>query len=155
MEGRSENLENESPVEIELGGFEMEEDDDMVRTYFPHAMRNADTIKAAVDIVDSLGMHDENTLFAYSYCPDEINHKIGGFANVIHNHFGHSFSLGGLAGIPFSGKTGFGAYASHVPDEGNIFVLFAPHCAVSHKTYSTDMQFKPDEHICGYYHRNG
>lgn len=53
------------------------------------------------------------------------------------------FSLGGLGGVPFSGITGFGAYAAHVPDNGNIFILFAPHCAVSR------------EGLCGYYHRHG
>lgn len=35
--------------------------------------------------------------------------------------------IGGLGGIPFAGKTGFKAYASHVPDDGNLLILFAPH----------------------------
>lgn len=107
--------------------------DAMVRNYFPGAMRNNDTIKAAVRLAESLNMTQENTLFSYSICPDEINHNDGELANILHNHFGPPFSLGGLGGIPFSGKTGFGAYASHVPDNGNIFVLFAPHCAVAPK----------------------
>ena len=127
----------------------------MVRSYFPGAMRNEDAIKGVVHIAEGLGMNEVNTLFAYSVCPDEINHDHADLAYVLHNHFGPSFSLGGLGGIPFSGKTGFGAYASHVPDDGYIFVLFAPHCAVSPKTYASDMQFTPEEHICGYYHRLG
>lgn len=53
------------------------------------------------------------------------------------------FALGGLAGITFVGETGFSAYAHHVPDGGNLFILFAPHSAVS------------EEGKCGYYHRNG
>ena len=126
----------------------------MVRNYFPGAMRNDDTIKAVVSIAEGLGMNPVNTLFSYSVCPDEINHEFGDLAYVLHNHFGPSFSLGGLGGIPFSGKTGFGAYASHVPDDGYIFILFAPHCAVSHKTVGSS-QFDDDDHICGYYHRLG
>ena len=85
----------------------------------------------------------ENTLFSHSVCPDEINHEEGDITDELIKHFGEIFYLGGLGGIPFSGKTGFGAYASHVPDGGNIFVLFAPHCAVSEQGH------------CGYYHRHG
>lgn len=38
--------------------------------------------------------------------------------------------FGGLGGIPFAGKTGFNAYASHVPDDGHLLVLFAPHVGI-------------------------
>jgi len=88
-------------------------------------------------------MMKENTLFSHSVCPDEINHEENDITNRLRNHFKGHFSLGGLGGIPFSGKTGFAAYAGHVPDDGYIFVLFAPHCAVS------------TEGRCGYYHRRG
>ena len=40
------------------------------------------------------------------------------------------FPLGGLAGVPFVGKTGWGAFTSHVPTDGNIVVLFAPHVGI-------------------------
>ena len=40
------------------------------------------------------------------------------------------FPLGGLAGIPFVGKTGWNAFTSHVPTDGNIVVLFAPHVGI-------------------------
>lgn len=106
-------------------------------------MRNFDVVCGAVEIAHKLGLREENTLFSHSVCPDEINHEDGDITHVLRQHFGTHFSLGGLAGIPFSGKTGFGAYAHHVPEGGNIFVLFAPHCAVS------------EEGHCGYYHRLG
>jgi Limiting CO2-inducible proteins B/C beta carbonyic anhydrases len=76
-------------------------------------------------------------------CPDEINHEVGDITQELASHFGEVFSLGGLAGIPFSGKTGFAAYASHVPNDGSIFILFAPHWAIS------------EEGLCGFYHRHG
>jgi hypothetical protein len=88
-------------------------------------------------------MVKNNTLFSHSTCPDEINHESQDITFCLRDHFHGSFSLGGLAGIPFSGKTGFAAYASHVPDSGNIFVLFAPHVAVS------------EEGKIGYDHRRG
>ena len=37
------------------------------------------------------------------------------------------FPLGGLAGLPFTGKTGWAAFSSHCPSDGNIAILFAPH----------------------------
>ena len=39
--------------------------------------------------------------------------------------------MSGLAGLPFCGKTGWGAFTSHVPTDGNIVVLFAPHIGIS------------------------
>jgi hypothetical protein len=39
--------------------------------------------------------------------------------------------MGGLSGIPFVGSTGFNAFAHHVPENGNILVMFGPHVSVS------------------------
>jgi len=41
---------------------------------------------------------------------DEINHEAGDIANLFSTYLGEVFRLGGLAGIPFTGKTGFGAF---------------------------------------------
>merc|ERR1719487_2484905 len=41
------------------------------------------------------------------------------------------FPLGGISGAPFSGKTGFEAFSTHVPHNGNVLVLFGPHVAIS------------------------
>jgi hypothetical protein len=35
-----------------------------------------------------------------------------------------------LAGFPFSGVTGFGAMASHIPDGGNCLLVYGPHVGV-------------------------
>ena len=117
--------------------------DETAKRFFPEAMRQEDLADAAIEITRHLGMEKDNTLFAHSMCPDEINHEEGDITEDLRDHFLGAFSLGGLAGIPFSGKTGFAAYASHVPDEGNIFVLFAPHVAIS------------QDGKIGYYHRRG
>ena len=39
-------------------------------------------------------------------------------------------TLGGLAGVPFVGKAGLAAYAHHVPDNGKLLILFAPHVGI-------------------------
>jgi hypothetical protein len=73
------------------------------------------------------GFTPDNTLFANSTCPDEINLSAANFGA----YWGENFSLGGLAGIPFTGKTGFSAYSLHVPDGGNLFVLYASHVGIN------------------------
>jgi hypothetical protein len=44
--------------------------------------------------------------------------------------WGEVFALGGIGGFPFAGKTGWGAFSSHVPKNGHISVLFAPHVGI-------------------------
>ena len=131
---------------------EQSNSDFQVRTFFPAAMRQKDVEFGAIQISRQLGLTGTNTLFAHSCCPDEINHANGDITTQLREHFGGAFALGGLAGIPFTGATGFGAMASHGPDDGNIFVLFAPHCAVSKQgecgKYHRPSQ-KGESHACG------
>ena len=82
--------------------------------------------------LDRLGFTPNNTLFAESTCPDEVNHDNPSedINAIFGNRWGEVFPLGGLAGMPFTGKTGWAAFSSHRPDDGNICVLFAPHVGV-------------------------
>ena len=41
--------------------------------------------------------------------------------------------MGGLAGIPFTGKVGFGAFSHHVPEGGHCSILMAPHIGMDDK----------------------
>lgn len=82
--------------------------------------------------LDKLGFTDENTLFSESTCPDEVNHDnpTEDVTAMFQARWGEVFPLGGLAGMPFTGRTGWGAFSSHVPKNGNICVLFAPHVGI-------------------------
>jgi len=66
-----------------------------------------------------------------SICPDEINNQKGGLSNLMAECWGEFFPLGGISGAPFVGKTGFKAFSHHVPDHGNIILLYGPHVAIS------------------------
>lgn len=79
-----------------------------------------------------MGFTDDNTLYADSSCPDEINHDDPDedLTSLFTRRWGEVFPLSGLAGMPFVGKTGWGAFSSHCPEDGNIVVLFAPHVGV-------------------------
>lgn len=52
------------------------------------------------------------------------------FSNAYGGPYKETFSLGGLAGFPFSGVTGFGAMAHHIPDGGSCIVVYGPHVGV-------------------------
>ena len=39
--------------------------------------------------------------------------------------------MGGLAGIPFIGKVGYGAFTNHMPEGGNLVILFSPHVGIT------------------------
>jgi hypothetical protein len=78
-----------------------------------------------------LSMHSftpENTLFANGTCRDEINSSV---VKCFADHWGEQFDLAGLGGYPSAGLTGFDAYAHHVPDGGNLLVLYGPHIGVT------------------------
>jgi len=51
--------------------------------------------------------------------------------NRLKEFWGECFYMGGLGGIPFIGKVGFGAYSAHIPKGGNLFIFFAPHVGVT------------------------
>lgn len=78
-------------------------------------------------------MSTSNTVLAESSCPDELNHDHyhHDVSLLMGNRWGEVFHLGGLAGIPFTGKTGWGAFSHHVPDDGSILVIFAPHVGLT------------------------
>jgi hypothetical protein len=77
----------------------------------------------AIRVLKAHNVTADNTLFAQSICPDEINHELGDITNVFSEHLGEVFHMGGLAGVPFTGKTGFAAFSHHVPD-GTSFPEF-------------------------------
>ena len=98
--------------------------------HFPGAMSSAAVLESFKQVVEKRGYTDDNTLFAQSICPDEINHEEGDITDLFTKYCGEVFHMGGLAGIPFTGKVGFGAFSHHVPDNGHCAVLMAPHIGI-------------------------
>lgn len=105
--------------------------DILIRDKFPGARVVSDIADSVSSKLKELGHNPQNTLFASSICPDEINHDANNLGNLLSRHWGECFQMGGLAGIPFSGQTGFTAYSHHVPDDGHLFILYAPHVGIS------------------------
>merc|ERR1712151_786682 len=87
--------------------------------------------RTAAVVEPTYGLTAENTILGMSLCPDEINNLRGHLADRMKEYWGENFPMGGISGAPFIGKTGFKASSHHVPDSGNVFVLFGPHVAIS------------------------
>ena len=102
-----------------------------VRTHFPGAVVSEALASKMERVLAEYGYDQENTLFGSSLCPDEICHEAGDLPDLLSNYYSAEFSLSGLGGVPFTGKTGFAAFAHHVPKNGHVLVVFAPHVAIS------------------------
>ncbi|GKZ01429.1 hypothetical protein MPSEU_001093700 [Mayamaea pseudoterrestris] len=66
-------------------------------------------------------------LLATSLCCDEVNR---GLEQEFGAYYGDCFSMGGLAGFPFSGVTGFQAMQSHIPNDGSALIVYGPHVGI-------------------------
>src|SRR3989338_160497 len=96
---------------------------------FPNATEGNGLTEAAVNYLKkTYGFTPQNTLFGFCTCPDEINRTVTRFMS----YYGDKqFPLGGLAGYPFTGKTGFSAFSHHAPDNGNLVILYGHHVGIA------------------------
>ena len=102
--------------------------DEIVQHFFPGAISNEELVTKAVDILSTKGYTSANTLLATSLCCDELARQLEDDFNGV---YGNNFNLGGLAGFPFAGNTGFGAMAAHIPDDGYCLIAYGPHVGVA------------------------
>lgn len=67
-------------------------------------------------------------MHADSICSDDVNAmEYPPEANDMLGPFG----MDGLDGFPFTGLTGMSAFAHHVPEDGAVFIYYAPHIGVT------------------------
>jgi hypothetical protein len=101
----------------------------LIHQYYPNAFTSIDCINKVIDFVElNLDLEPAQIMLADSICSDDVN-SIQYPARA--SEFLGPFKLGGLDGFPFTGLTGMGAFASHVPDDGGVFVYYGPHIGVS------------------------
>lgn len=102
--------------------------DTVVQEHFPGALTNVDLVTNIVNNLSNKDFTPSNTLLATSLCCDELARQLEDDLNGI---YGNNFNLGGLAGFPFAGKTGFGNMAIHIPDDGHCLVVYGPHVGLA------------------------
>ena len=73
---------------------------------FPTALLSVDMDEAVAKTLYKRGFTPENTILAHSVCSDEVNNKDEQLVALMVNRWQEGFSLGGLAGLPFAGKSG-------------------------------------------------
>lgn len=98
-----------------------------VKSTYPGALDNTTLTERVKLALKKHGYNKDNTLVATSLCCDEVNRELEKeFAKV----YGDNFSMGGLAGFPFCGKTSFGAMAHHIPEDGSCLIIYGPHVGI-------------------------
>jgi hypothetical protein len=101
----------------------------IIRQYYPNALTTIDSVNRFIDLLeDRFALEPGRIMLADSICSDDVN-SIQYPARAL--DFRGPFKMGGLDGFPFTGLTGMGAFAGHVPDDGAVFVYYGPHIGVS------------------------
>jgi len=101
----------------------------LIRKHYANAITTIDSVNMLIDFVEEeLDLEPSQIMLADSICSDDVNSIQ--YPARAHEFLG-PFKMGGLDGYPFTGLTGMGAFASHVPDEGAVFVYYGPHIGIS------------------------
>lgn len=101
-----------------------------VYAHYPGALREDQFVSQLHDELQSSRCFEDGreAIVATALCCDEINRGLE--AKLATRFGGSSFAMGGLAGFPFAGVTGFGAFAHHIPQNGVALIVYGPHVGV-------------------------
>ncbi|MBL7858848.1 MAG: hypothetical protein JNM57_14255 [Cyclobacteriaceae bacterium] len=101
----------------------------IIHSWYPNAITTIDSVNKIIDFVEyDLDLEPKQVMLADSVCSDDVN-SIQYPART--QEFLGPFKMGGLDGFPFTGLTGMGAFASHVPDNGAVFIYYGPHVGIT------------------------
>lgn len=100
-----------------------------ILAHFPKAQTIAELEQTILEHLKAENLDPSKMVWGTSICSDEVT-------NIFHplnKHFvgPGPFRFGGISGLPFTGKTGFRAFACHIPIGGHAFILFGPHIGIS------------------------
>lgn len=102
---------------------------EIIRKWYPNALTTIDSVNMLIDFVENeLELEPNQVMIADSICSDDVN-SIQYPARI--KEFLGPFKMGGLNGYPFTGLTGMGAFASHVPDNGAVYIYYGPHIGIT------------------------
>jgi hypothetical protein len=102
---------------------------DIIRAYYPNAITTIDSVNQLIDFIDDeLDIDPSSVMLADSICSDDVN-SIQYPSRAL--ELLGPFKMGGLDGYPFTGLTGMGAFASHVPNDGAVFIYYGPHIGIT------------------------
>lgn len=94
-----------------------------VERWYPGARTGFDFAQAQLDRLRAAGGQARTTVLAACLCADDLIASV----TDLPRRLAGPFQLGGLAGLPHTGRTGMTAFAHHIPTGGSAFVLYGPH----------------------------
>ncbi len=101
----------------------------VVRAQYPRAITTSKSVDALFDLLEArFDLEPPQIMLADSVCSDDVNTIE--YPARAYEMLG-PFKMGGLDGFPFTGLTGMAAFAGHVPDDGAVFVFYAPHIGIT------------------------
>jgi len=110
--------------------------DEILKRHYPHAISQAEfREKIAHTLSHEYGLDIAKTLLTTSICADDViavrEEETPLYHHKLKRDFLGPFSMGGLAGLPYSGLTGMKAVAHHIPDGGSLLLAYGPHIGIS------------------------
>ena len=100
-----------------------------IRRFYPNAHSTSETVDRLLSLLRSeLGLEPNQIMSADSICSDDLNTIE--YPRRAYEMLG-PFKMGGLNGFPFTGLTGMGAFAHHVPADGAVFIFYGPHIGIT------------------------
>lgn len=102
---------------------------EVIKQHYPEAVTIRSLAERIIRDLNAKDLSISKTIWATSLCADEVNNAVNIFSVLFASN--GSFNLGGISGLPFIGKTGLLAFASHIPTNGGAFILYGPHIGVT------------------------
>lgn len=102
----------------------------VVNNYFPDSITLAELEKRVTKRLKKMDIEPHNTLLALSTCSDEIERRI---EKKFSEKWNLGFWCGGLSGQYFIGPTGTSAMIHHIPDSGNLLLIYCSHVGVTRR----------------------
>lgn len=100
-----------------------------IAEHYPKALQIRELEQTITNELNLNGFILSRTVWGTSICSDEVNNSLNIFSRLFVGP--GPFRFGGISGLPFTGKTGVMAFASHIPEKGGAFILYGPHVGVS------------------------
>ena len=102
--------------------------DQLEQRHYPDALTCPQIAEENQNYIEQeLGRDRRTTLLASSRCDDDLVAT----NQTLNQEFDGPFQLGGLAGFPFTGKTGMSTYAAPIHKGGTAFILYGPHIGIA------------------------
>lgn len=100
-----------------------------VLAHYPEAKKSSAYISAFLWFARTVLKVEENRIaLLLSICSDDLNN-----VQLPETDMVGPFSLGGLDGYPFVGRTGLSAFEHHIPEDGAALLFYGPHIGITNR----------------------